>query len=98
MPRAVRVIFTSSAEDKNLLLVCIPKTWQHHLNVTKWRNLNLVSIFFPLGTLFCQMDIQKLEDEQNLKFRGFREVIDLVASSEKPIISYNCLNGMLMHH
>ncbi|KAF7056902.1 hypothetical protein CFC21_064270 [Triticum aestivum] len=64
VPRAVRVIFTSSAEDKNLLL----------------------------------MDIQKLEDEQNLKFRGFREVIDLVASSEKPIISYNCLNDLTMMH
>ncbi|KAF7070514.1 hypothetical protein CFC21_076028 [Triticum aestivum] len=64
VPRAVRVIFTSSAEDKNLLL----------------------------------MDIKKLEDEQNLKFRGFREVIDLVASSEKPIISYNCLNDLTMMH
>lgn len=40
-----------------------------------------------------QMDIQKLEDEHNLKFRGFREVIDLLSSSHKPIISYNCLNG-----
>ncbi|KAM3272080.1 hypothetical protein ACQJBY_042336 [Aegilops geniculata] len=64
VPRAVRVIFTSSTEDKNLLL----------------------------------MDIQKLEDEQNLKFRGFREVIDLVSSSEKPIISYNCLNDLTMMH
>lgn len=62
--RAVRVIFTCSTEDKNLLL----------------------------------MDIQKLEDEHNLKFRGFREVIDLLSSSHKPIISYNCLNDLTMIH
>lgn len=29
--RAVRVIFTSSPEDKNLLLVCISSDWQHVL-------------------------------------------------------------------
>ncbi|CAL5012704.1 unnamed protein product [Urochloa decumbens] len=62
--RAVCVIFTSSKEDKNLLL----------------------------------MDIQKSEEEQNLKFRGFREVIDLLSSSQKPIISYNCLNDLTMMH
>ncbi|KAL6596269.1 hypothetical protein ACP70R_047633 [Stipagrostis hirtigluma subsp. patula] len=62
--RAVRLVFTSSKEDKNLLL----------------------------------MDIKKLEDEQNLKFRGFREVIDLLSSSQKPIISYNCLNDLTMMH
>ncbi|KAF8772931.1 hypothetical protein HU200_005331 [Digitaria exilis] len=62
--RAVCVIFTSSKEDKNLLL----------------------------------MDIQKSEEEQNFKFRGFREVIDLLSSSQKPIISYDCLNDMTMMH
>ncbi|KAG8087551.1 hypothetical protein GUJ93_ZPchr0010g9012 [Zizania palustris] len=62
--REVRVIFTNSTEDKNLLL----------------------------------MDIQKLEDEHNLKFRGFREVIDLLSSSQKPIISYNCLIDFTMIH
>ncbi|CAL5006016.1 unnamed protein product [Urochloa decumbens] len=62
--RAVCVIFTSSKEDKNLLL----------------------------------MDIQKSEEEQNLKFRGFREVIDLLSSSQKPIISYNCLDDLTMMH
>ncbi|KAF8779082.1 hypothetical protein HU200_003050 [Digitaria exilis] len=62
--RAVCVIFTSSKEDKNLLL----------------------------------MDIQKSEEEQNFKFRGFREVIDLLSSSQKPIISYDCLNDITMMH
>uniref|UniRef100_I1QJ03 Uncharacterized protein n=1 Tax=Oryza glaberrima TaxID=4538 RepID=I1QJ03_ORYGL len=45
-----------------------------------------------------QMDIKKMEDEHNLKFRGFREVIDLLSSSQKPIISYNCLNDFTMIH
>ncbi|XP_039854197.1 poly(A)-specific ribonuclease PARN-like isoform X2 [Panicum virgatum] len=59
--RAVCVIFTSSKEDKNLLL----------------------------------MDIQQSEEE---KFCGFREVIDLLSSSQKPIVSYNCLNDLTMMH
>ncbi|RLM60383.1 poly(A)-specific ribonuclease PARN-like isoform X1 [Panicum miliaceum] len=59
--RAVCVIFTSSKEDKNLLL----------------------------------MDIQQSNEE---KFRGFREVIDLLSSSQKPIVSYNCLNDLTMMH
>jgi len=62
--RAVRVIFTSSAEDKNLLM----------------------------------MDIRKLEDEHSFKFRGFREVVDLLSSSQKPIISHSCLSGRLICH
>ncbi|AQK52522.1 Poly(A)-specific ribonuclease PARN-like [Zea mays] len=48
--------------------------------------------------LVLEMDIQKLEDEQNFKFRGFREVIDLLSSSQKPIISYSCLNDLTMLH
>ncbi|PUZ51651.1 hypothetical protein GQ55_6G205100 [Panicum hallii var. hallii] len=59
--RTVCVIFTSSKEDKNLLL----------------------------------MDIQQSTEE---KFRGFREVIDLLSSSQKPIVSYNCLNDLTMMH
>uniref|UniRef100_A0A0D9X8A4 Uncharacterized protein n=1 Tax=Leersia perrieri TaxID=77586 RepID=A0A0D9X8A4_9ORYZ len=62
--RSVRVIFTSSMEDKNHLL----------------------------------MDIKRSEDEHNLKFRGFREVIDLLSTSQKPIISYSCLNDFTMIH
>ncbi|TVU05715.1 hypothetical protein EJB05_48894, partial [Eragrostis curvula] len=62
--RAVRLVFTSSKEDKNLLL----------------------------------MDLKRSEEEQNFKFRGFREVIDLLSSSQKPIISYNCLNDLTMIH
>jgi len=41
------------------------------------------------------MDIQQSEEE---KFCGFREVIDLLSSSQKPIVSYNCLNDLTMMH
>nr|XP_029116591.1 poly(A)-specific ribonuclease PARN-like isoform X2 [Elaeis guineensis] len=58
-PKSVRVVLTSSEEDKHLLM----------------------------------SEIQNLEEEQNLKVRGFREVIDLISSSHKPIIAYNCLHA-----
>ncbi|XP_020110318.1 poly(A)-specific ribonuclease PARN-like isoform X1 [Ananas comosus] len=63
-PTAVRVVLTSSEDDKNLLMA----------------------------------EIQKMEDEQNLKVRGFREVIDLISSSQKPIISYNCMHDFTFIH
>ncbi|KAF3337460.1 poly(A)-specific ribonuclease PARN-like protein [Carex littledalei] len=43
-------------------------------------------------------DIQRAEEEQNFKLRGFREVIDLISSSQKPIVSYNCLNDFTFIH
>ncbi|KAG2579050.1 poly(A)-specific ribonuclease PARN-like isoform X1 [Panicum virgatum] len=45
--------------------------------------------------LFLMDIIQQSKEE---KFRGFREVIDLLSSSQKPIVSYNCLNDMTMMH
>ncbi|OAY76581.1 Poly(A)-specific ribonuclease PARN-like, partial [Ananas comosus] len=63
-PTAVRVVLTSSEDDKNLLMA----------------------------------EIQKMEDEQNLRVRGFREVIDLISSSQKPIISYNCMHDFTFIH
>ncbi|XP_008799184.1 poly(A)-specific ribonuclease PARN-like isoform X1 [Phoenix dactylifera] len=62
--KSVRVVLTSSEEDKNLLM----------------------------------SEIQNLEEEQNLKVRGFREVIDLISSSKKPIIAYNCLHDFTFIH
>lgn len=41
-----------------------------------------------------QKELQSLEDEEIKKFRGFREVIDLISASQKPVISHNCLNGV----
>ncbi|WOL11347.1 hypothetical protein Cni_G20109 [Canna indica] len=43
-------------------------------------------------------EIQNIEDEQNLKVRGFREVIDVISSSNKPIIGYNCLHDFTFIH
>nr|XP_019701600.1 poly(A)-specific ribonuclease PARN-like isoform X3 [Elaeis guineensis] len=63
-PKSVRVVLTSSEEDKHLLM----------------------------------SEIQNLEEEQNLKVRGFREVIDLISSSHKPIIAYNCLHDFTFIH
>ncbi|KAJ6841510.1 poly(A)-specific ribonuclease PARN-like [Iris pallida] len=43
-------------------------------------------------------EIRTLEEEQNMKIRGFREVIDLISSSYKPIIAYNCLHDFTHIH
>ncbi|PKU85625.1 poly(A)-specific ribonuclease PARN-like [Dendrobium catenatum] len=63
-PKAVRVVLTSSEEDKMVLLT----------------------------------ELQSFEDEQNLKFRGFRQVIDLISSSHKTIVSHNCLHDFTFIH
>ncbi|XP_026389215.1 poly(A)-specific ribonuclease PARN-like isoform X2 [Papaver somniferum] len=64
VPKAVRVVLTSSKEDKNLL----------------------------------ERELQDLEDEQNRKTRGFREVIDAISASQKPIVASNCLNELTFLH
>ncbi|KAH0461579.1 hypothetical protein IEQ34_009154 [Dendrobium chrysotoxum] len=63
-PKAVRVVLTSSEEDKKVLLT----------------------------------ELQKFEDEQNFKLRGFRQVIDLISSSHKTIVSHNCLHDFTFIH
>ncbi|CAA6659814.1 unnamed protein product [Spirodela intermedia] len=60
----VKVVLTSSEEDRNLLL----------------------------------NEIQLLEEENEKKFRGFREVIDMISSSQKPVITYNALNDFTFIH
>ncbi|XP_078434958.1 polynucleotidyl transferase, ribonuclease H-like superfamily protein isoform X2 [Wolffia australiana] len=62
--KEVKVVLTSSEEDKSLLL----------------------------------NEIQCLEEENEKKFRGFREVIDMIACSQKPIITYNALNDFTFIH
>ncbi|KAK6916900.1 Ribonuclease CAF1 [Dillenia turbinata] len=39
-----------------------------------------------------QRELKSLEDAQNKQVRGFRELIDLISTSQKPIISHNSLN------
>ncbi|KAJ4798330.1 Poly(A)-specific ribonuclease PARN-like [Rhynchospora pubera] len=63
-PTSVRVVFTSSEEDKSALL----------------------------------SDIDHAEEEQNFNLRGFREVMDLISNSQKPIVSINCLNDFAFFH
>ncbi|KAJ8458111.1 hypothetical protein OPV22_031037 [Ensete ventricosum] len=63
-PKAVRIVLTSSEEDKNLLMT----------------------------------EIQNFENEQDLRVRGFREVIDVISSSNKPVIGYNCLHDFTFIH
>ncbi|KAJ1400474.1 Ribonuclease CAF1 [Sesbania bispinosa] len=45
-----------------------------------------------------QRELQRFEEEENKKFRGFREVIDLISASQKPVISHNCLNDCTLIH
>ncbi|CAH1433114.1 unnamed protein product [Lactuca virosa] len=37
-------------------------------------------------------ELQDIEEEQSKRIRGFREVIDLISASRKPIIAHNSLN------
>lgn len=41
-----------------------------------------------------QKELQNVEEEQSKRVRGFREVIDLISTSEKPVIAHNSLNGI----
>ncbi|GKU85903.1 hypothetical protein SLEP1_g505 [Rubroshorea leprosula] len=62
--QSVRVVLTSSKEDKDLL----------------------------------EREIQNLEYNHNQKVRGFREVIDLISASQKPVVSHNTLNDFSFIH
>ncbi|XP_022728343.1 poly(A)-specific ribonuclease PARN-like isoform X2 [Durio zibethinus] len=62
--QAVRVVLTTSKEDKSLF----------------------------------ERELQKVEEEQNKKLRGFREVIDLISASQKPVVSHNSLNDFSVIH
>ncbi|KAF3435119.1 hypothetical protein FNV43_RR22206 [Rhamnella rubrinervis] len=39
-----------------------------------------------------ETELRHHEEEQNKKVRGFREVIDLISTSQKPVVSHNSLN------
>ncbi|XP_062081200.1 poly(A)-specific ribonuclease PARN-like [Humulus lupulus] len=62
--QAVRVVLTSSKEDKDLF----------------------------------ESELQRFEEEENKKVRGFREVIDLISASQKPVVSYNSLTDLTFIH
>ncbi|KAA8550537.1 hypothetical protein F0562_002221 [Nyssa sinensis] len=62
--QAVRVVLTSSKEDKNLF----------------------------------ERELQHMEEEQNRRVRGFREVIDSISASQKPVVAHNSLNVFTFIH
>ncbi|XP_073154443.1 poly(A)-specific ribonuclease PARN-like isoform X2 [Henckelia pumila] len=37
-------------------------------------------------------ELQNMEEEQNRSLRGFRDVIDLISTSQKPVVAHNSLN------
>ncbi|KAE9460851.1 hypothetical protein C3L33_07228, partial [Rhododendron williamsianum] len=39
-----------------------------------------------------ERELQNLEEEQNKRVHGFREVIDLISASQKPVVAHNSLN------
>ncbi|KAK7293222.1 hypothetical protein RJT34_16085 [Clitoria ternatea] len=45
-----------------------------------------------------QRELQSFEEEEKKKVRGFREVIDLISASKKPVISHNYLNDCTLIH
>lgn len=48
--------------------------------------------------ILLEKELQKLEEEENKKFCGFREVIDMISASQKPIVSYSPLNDFTFIH
>ncbi|XP_022143590.1 poly(A)-specific ribonuclease PARN-like isoform X3 [Momordica charantia] len=46
--------------------------------------------------ILLEKELQNLEEEENKRFRGFREVIDMISASQKPIVSYGSLNGVYL--
>lgn len=55
-------------------------------------NIYLFNRIYSLG----QKELQDLENEENRRVRGFREVVDLISSSQKPVVSQNYLSGYLL--
>ncbi|KAG6630981.1 poly(A)-specific ribonuclease PARN-like isoform X2 [Carya illinoinensis] len=45
-----------------------------------------------------QNELQDLKEERNKKVRGFREVIDLISASQRPVVSHNSLNDFTFIH
>lgn len=62
--QTVRVVLTSSQEDKDLL----------------------------------EKELQELENKHNKRVRGFREVVDLISCSQKPVVAHNSLNDFTSIH
>ena len=38
-----------------------------------------------------------MEEEHNMQVRGFREVVDLISTSQKPVVAHNAINGLCLY-
>ncbi|KAK9055010.1 hypothetical protein SSX86_026089 [Deinandra increscens subsp. villosa] len=45
-----------------------------------------------------EKDLKNMEDEQSKRIRGFREVIDFISTSQKPVVVHNSLNDFAFIH
>ncbi|KAL8237102.1 hypothetical protein R6Q59_018183 [Mikania micrantha] len=45
-----------------------------------------------------EKDLKNMEEEQSKRIRGFREVIDLISTSQKPVVVHNSLNDFTFIH
>lgn len=41
-----------------------------------------------------QEELKEIEEQEKKRIRGFREVIDLISASEKPVVAHNALDGV----
>ncbi|XP_076929036.1 poly(A)-specific ribonuclease PARN-like [Bidens hawaiensis] len=45
-----------------------------------------------------EKDLKSMEEEQSKRIRGFREVVDLISTSQKPVVVHNSLNDFTFIH
>jgi poly(A)-specific ribonuclease len=84
--QAVRIVLANSREDKELLEVT---------RVFFFLCWFLIRFYFGYNSGFAlQRELHSIEEEEGKKIRGFREMIDLISASQKPVISHNCINGV----
>uniref|UniRef100_M1CTH5 Ribonuclease n=1 Tax=Solanum tuberosum TaxID=4113 RepID=M1CTH5_SOLTU len=49
-------------------------------------------------SILLQKELQNEEKEHNKRLRGFREVINLISASQKPVVAHNSLNDFTFVH
>ncbi|XP_027082930.1 poly(A)-specific ribonuclease PARN-like isoform X1 [Coffea arabica] len=45
-----------------------------------------------------EKELQLMEEEHNMQVRGFREVVDLISTSQKPVVAHNAINEFAFIH
>ncbi|XP_021842390.2 poly(A)-specific ribonuclease PARN-like [Spinacia oleracea] len=62
------------------------------------QGLRIVLTSSEQDKILFQKELQDLEEEQSKNVRGFREVIDLISASGKPVIAHNSLDDFTFIH